>query len=82
MGGSARFQRGTMGKVGPKLSFLKGNQGQLFQFCTERLECLILHIIDPNYLSFYLKCPRKYKKPYILTFFDTSQICTSRPPTF
>ena len=65
-----------MGKVGPKLKelsfFFHGNKEKLFQFCTGRLEVIILHILDPNYSSFYLKCPRKYKRPIILTFFDTS----------
>ena len=54
-----------------KLSFFQGNQGQLFQFCPGRLEALILDILDPNYSSFYLKCPRKYEKPLILAFFYT-----------
>ena len=49
-------------KTGKTVIFFQGNQGQLFQFCTGRLEALILHIPDPNYSSFYLKCPRKYKK--------------------
>ena len=28
-----------------------------------------LHIIHPNYFSFYLRCSRKYQKPIILAFF-------------
>ena len=63
-----------MGKVGPKLEkllFFQRNQGQLFKFCSGRLEALILHILDPNYSFFYLNVPENIKKPIILTFFDT-----------
>ena len=52
-----------------KLSFFQGNQGELFQFCTGRIEAHLLHILDPNYPSFYLKCLRKCQKTYNLTFF-------------
>ena len=30
----------------------------------------LLHIFDPNYLSFHLKCPRKCQKSVILKFFQ------------
>ena len=37
-----------------------------------------LHILDPNYLSFYLKCPRKWQKTYNFNISPTLyQICTS-----
>ena len=52
-------------------SFFKGNHGQLLQFCPGRIEAPLLHILDPNSPSFYLKCPRKCKKtPIILAFFQ------------
>ena len=38
------------------------HQGQLFQFCPGRIEDPILHILDPNYPSFDLKCPIKCQK--------------------
>ena len=62
MDGNARCLGGTGEKVRPKLETLifQGNQGQLVQFCPGRLEAFILHILDPNYSSFYLKCLRKY----------------------
>ena len=70
-------------KTEKKLSFFQGNQGQLFQFCPGRIEAPILHILDPNYLSFYLKCLRKCQKTYNFDIFQTvSQICTSPPPKF
>ena len=37
------------------------------KFCSGRLESLILHIFDPNYSSFYLKCPRKYQETYTVS---------------
>ena len=80
------FKGGTGGKIGSKLeklSFFQGNQGQLFQFCPGRIEAPLLHILDPNYPSFYSKCPRKYQKTYNFDIFPTlSQICTSPPPKF
>ena len=36
--------------------------GQLFQFCPGSIETLFLHVLDLNYPSIYLKCPRKYQK--------------------
>ena len=43
----------------------------------------LLHILDANYPSFYLKCPRKCQKTYNFDIFQTlSQICTSPPPKF
>ena len=64
-------------------SFFQGNQGQLFQFYPERLEAPLLHIPDPNYPSFCLKCLRKCQKTYNFDIFQTvSQICTSPPPKF
>ena len=60
-----------MGPKLEKLSFFQGNQGQLFQFCPGRIETLFLHIPDPDYPSFYLKCPRKYQKPYNFEIFFT-----------
>ena len=42
----------------------------MFQFCPERIEAPFLHILDPNYSSFYFKCSRTCQKnPIILTFF-------------
>ena len=69
------------GKNWKKNSFFKGNQGQLFQFCPERTEALLLHIL--HYSLFYLKCPRKYQKTYNFDIFPTlPQTCTSPPPKF
>ena len=66
-----------------KTVIFHGNQGQLFQFCPGRIEAPLLHIPDPNYLSFYLKCPRKYQKTYNFDIFPTlSQIRTFPPPKF
>ena len=56
-----------------KNSYFQGSQGQLFQFCPGRIEAPpppLLHIIDSNYPSFYLKYPRKSQKTYNLTFFQ------------
>ena len=37
-----------------------------------------LHILNPNYHSFYLKCPRKCQKTYNFDIFPSlSQFCTS-----
>ena len=74
--------RGTGGKVGSKLKknchFFQGNQEQLFHFSYERIEEPLSHILDPNYRTFYLKCPRKCQKNYNFDMFPTlSQICTS-----
>ena len=63
-----RDRRKSGVKTGKKLTFSQGNQGKLFQFCSGRIEAVFLHILDPNYPSFYLKCPRKCQKPIILTF--------------
>ena len=64
-----------------RLSFFQGKQGQLFQFFPGRIEAHFLHIINPNYSSFNLKCPRKYKKPHNFDIFPTlPQICTSPLP--
>ena len=52
-----------------KLSFFQGNQGQLFQICPGKIEAHLLHNVDLNCPSFYIKCPRKCQKPIILTFF-------------
>ena len=51
VGGNVRCLGGTGGKVGLKLEkllFFQRNQGQLFQVFPERLEAVILHILDPN----------------------------------
>ena len=82
MGGNARYLGGTGGKVGPKLEKLifPGNQGQLLQFCPGRLEDLILHILDPNYSSFYLECPRKYQKTYNIDIFSHFPKFVPLPP--
>ena len=87
MGGKAKFQGGTCRKVGSKLEkklwFFQGNQGQSFQFGSGRIEAPLLHILDPNYLSFYLKCPRKYQRTYNFDILPTlSRIGTSPPPKF
>ena len=46
MGGKTRFLGRALGKVGSKLenklSFFQGNQGQLFQFCPERIKSPLL----------------------------------------
>ena len=55
-------------KTGKTVVF-QGNQGQLFHFFPGRIEAPLLHILDPNYSSFYLKCLRKRQKSIILTFF-------------
>ena len=71
--GMPDFKKGQAEKYGQnwkKLSFFQGNQGQLFQFCPGGTEIPLLHILDLNYLSFYLKCPRKYQNPKILIFFQ------------
>ena len=61
----------------------QGDQEQLFQFCPGRIEAPLLHILDPNYLSFYLKCPRKCKKkPVMLTFFKQFLKFAPPPPNF
>ena len=44
-----------------KLSFLEGNQGQLFQFCPGKIEPPFLHIFDSNYPSIYLNVTRNIK---------------------
>ena len=78
--GMPDFREGR--KVGSKLeklSFFQENQEQLFQFFTGRIEALLLHILDLDYPSFYLKCPSKHKKTYNFDNFDTSQICISSP---
>ena len=83
--GKPDFREGQVEKLGQngKLSFFQGNQEQLFQFCSGRIEARLLHILDPNYLLFYLKCPRKCQKTYNFDIFQTvSQICTSPPPKF
>ena len=52
---NARFYEGTGRKVQPKLeklSFFKGNQKQLFAFCLETIQVLLLHILDPNHPFF------------------------------
>ena len=53
-----------------KLSFLQGNQGQFFKFCSGRIEAPLLHITDPNYPSFYSKCSRKCQKTYNFDIFQ------------
>ena len=65
MGGNARCSGGTGGKVGPKLKKLIFQRNQ--ENCSSFV--LILHNIDPNYSSFYLKCPRKYQKTYNFNIF-------------
>ena len=61
-----------------KLSFLQENQRELFQFCPGRIEAPLLHILDPNYPSFYLKRPRKCQDNFNFDIFQAvSQICTS-----
>ena len=68
-------------KTGKTVIF-QGNEGKLFQFFPGRIEAPLLHILDPNYPSFYLKCLRKCQKTYNFYIFQTvSQICTS-PPCF
>ena len=57
-----------MVKTGTNCHLFQGNQGQLFKFSPGRIEALFLNILDPNSLSFYVKCPRKRQKPIILTF--------------
>ena len=82
MGGNVRCLGGTCGNVGPKLEALifPGKSGAIVPICPGRLEALFLHILDPNYSSFYLKCPRKYQKAYNSDmFFTVLQICTSLP---
>ena len=83
-------------KVGSELEktvFVQGNQKQLFQFWPGAGKSgksgksgaivPILHILDPNYPSFYLKCPRKFQKTYNFDIFPAlSQICASLPPKF
>ena len=62
------------GKVGlklEKLSFSQGSLGQLSQFFPRN----IYPLFDPNYPSFYLKCPKQCQKTYNSdTFSNTSQI--------
>ena len=66
--GNARCLGGTGGEIGPKLEtpFFPEISGKIVPILTKPS----WHILDPNYSSFYLKCPRKYKKnPMIWTFF-------------
>ena len=53
-----RKPEGQVVKIGKAVIF-QGKQGQFFQVCPGRIEAPLLHILNPNYLSFYLKCPRK-----------------------
>ena len=70
--GKPDFRKGQVGKYGQNWKnchFFQGNQGQWFQFCPRRIEASLLHIPDPNYPSFYLKCPRQCQKTYNLDIF-------------
>ena len=71
--GKPDFIGGTGEKVGSKLkklSFSQRNQEQLFQFSPGRIEAHFLHILDLNYPSFYLKCPRICQKTYNFDIFQ------------
>ena len=70
-------------RTGKKNCHFPGNQEKLFQFCHGMIESPLLHILNPNYRSVYLKCLRKCQKTYNFDIFQTvSQICTSPPPKF
>ena len=78
--GMPGFRKGQVEKWDQnwKTVIFPGNQRQLFQFCPRRIEAHFLHILDPNYPSFYLQCPRKFQKTYNFdNFFTLPQICTS-----
>ena len=77
MGENARCSGETGGKVGPKLesSHFPGESGTIDPI--RRLG----PYFTPSQIT-YLKYPRKYQKPIILTFFTLAQICTSPLPNF
>ena len=69
--GIPNFREGhvkSRAKTGETVIF-QGNQEQLFQFCPGRIGSLSLHILDPNYLSFYLNVPEYIKKTYNFDIF-------------
>ena len=74
------------GKVGSKLKnchFSRDSRENCSNFFPRRIEAPFLHVLDPNSLSFYVKCPRKCQKTYNFdTFFTLPQIYTSPPPKF
>ena len=50
-------------KTGKAVIF-PGKLGEIFQFFPGRIEAAFLHVIDPNFSSFYVKCARKCQKTY------------------
>ena len=85
MGGKARFWGGTGGKVGSKLKtvFFPGKSGAIVSILPWKDISLRLHILDPIYPSFYLKCLRKCQKTHNFDIFQTvSQIYTYPSPKF
>ena len=56
-------------KTGKTATF-PGKSGTIIPICPVRIETPFLHILDPNYPSFCLKCPRKYKKSYNFDIFQ------------
>ena len=58
-----------------------GKSEEIVPFLPLKDKVPLLHILDSNYPSFYLKYPRKYQETYNFDIFPTlSQICTSPPP--
>ena len=69
-----------MVKTGKTVIFPE-KSGQIVPFLPWKDRSTILRILDPNYLSFYLKWPRKCQKTYNFDIFSRlSQICTSPTP--
>ena len=63
---------GTGGKVESKLEncHFPEESGAIVPVLPWKDRSPLLHILHPNYPSFYLKCPRKCQKPITLTFFQ------------
>ena len=65
------FREGQVRKSRAKIGncHFPGKSGAIGQFFSGKIKALFLHILGPNYHSFYLKCLRKYQKTYNLDIF-------------
>ena len=60
------------GKVGTKLEnchFSRDSRDNCSNFYPGRMKALLLHVLDPNSPSIYVKCPKKCPKTYNFDIF-------------
>ena len=83
--GKPDFREGQAEKYGQnwKTVIFPGESGEIVLMLPWKDRNPLLHVLDPNFPSFYVKCPRKCQKTYNFDIFPTlSQIDTSPPPRF